>query len=74
VVRCDEADAVARVAGSRGLTEEDARARLANQSPQEEKVAAADVVIDGSAPIDETRRQVDEAYSGVMAAGYAATD
>ena len=59
VVRCDEADAVARVAASRGMSEEEARARLANQSSQEEKVAAADVVIDGSAPIEETRRQVD---------------
>ena len=45
-------------AASRGMSEEEARARLANQSPQDEKVAAADVVIDGSAPLDETRRQV----------------
>ena len=56
------------MAASRGMSEEEARARLANQSPQEEKVAAADVVIDGSAPIEETRRQVDDAYARVMAA------
>ena len=68
VVRCEEADAVRRVATSRGLTEEEARARLGNQSPQDAKVAAADVVIDGSAPIDETRRQVEAAYAAVMAA------
>jgi dephospho-CoA kinase len=68
VVRCEEVDAVRRVATSRGLTEEEARARLANQSPQDAKVAAADVVIDGSAPIDETRRQVEAAYAAVMAA------
>ena len=66
VVRCEEADAVRRVALSRGLTEEQARARLANQSPQEAKVAAADIVIDGSAPVDETRRQVEAAYAAVM--------
>ena len=67
VVRCDEADAVARVAASRGMDEREARARLANQSPQDAKVAAADIVIDGSAPLDETRRQVEEAYAAVMA-------
>jgi dephospho-CoA kinase len=68
VVSCDEADAVARVAASRGMDEAQARARLANQSPQEAKVAVADVVIDGSAPIDDTRRQVEEAFAALMAA------
>ena len=62
VVRCEEADAVMRLAASRGMSETDARARLANQSSQERKIAAADTVIDGSAPIDETRRQVRDAY------------
>jgi dephospho-CoA kinase len=58
VVRCEEADALARVAASRGMSAEDARRRLSSQAPQEQMVAAADVVIDGSAPMDETRRQV----------------
>jgi dephospho-CoA kinase len=62
VVRCEETDAVTRLAASRGMSEADARARLANQSSQEDKLRAADTVIDGSAPIDETRRQVREAY------------
>jgi dephospho-CoA kinase len=66
VVRCDEADAVARLALGRGMSEADARARLANQSPQAEKVAAADVVVDGSAPMDETRRQVEAAYAALV--------
>jgi dephospho-CoA kinase len=66
VVRCDEADAVARVGASRGMTADEARARLANQSDPAEKVAVADVVIDGSAPMDETRRQVEAAYAGVL--------
>jgi len=65
VVRCDEADAIARLAASRGMDEEAARRRLANQSSQDEKVAAADVVIDGSAPIEETRRQVEEALAAL---------
>lgn len=67
VVTCREEDAVARVAASRGMGEAAARARLANQSPQAEKVAAADVVIDGSAPIETTRRQVADAYTALMA-------
>jgi dephospho-CoA kinase len=66
VVRCDEADALARMA-TRGLDEEAARARLANQTSQEDKVAEADRVIDGSATIDETRRQVNAAYEALMA-------
>ncbi len=69
VVRCDEADALARVAASRGMSREDARRRMASQSPQEAKVAAADVVIDGSADIDETRRQVEAAFATLIGKG-----
>ena len=69
VVRCDEADALARLATSRGMDESTARRRLANQSSQEEKVAAADVVIDGSAPIEETRRQVEDALAALRSTG-----
>jgi len=69
VVRCDEADALARLVHGRGMTEDDARARLGNQSPQAVKVAAADVVIDGSATLAETRRQVEVAYGGSGADG-----
>ena len=69
VVRCDEADAIARLAASRGMDEETARRRLANQSSQDEKVAAADVVIDGSAPMEETRRQVELALAALRASG-----
>jgi dephospho-CoA kinase len=67
VVRCNETDAVRRVAASRAMSADEARARLANQSLQEDKVAAADVVIDGSAPMDETRRQVEAAYAALLA-------
>lgn len=69
VVRCEEADAIARLAASRGMDEATARRRLANQSSQEEKVAAADVVVDGSAPIDETRRQVEVALAALRHRG-----
>jgi dephospho-CoA kinase len=66
VVRCDEADAIRRVAESRGMDEAAARRRLGSQSSQDEKVAAADVVIDGSAPIEETRRQVERSLATLL--------
>ncbi len=65
VVKCDEPDAIARLA-TRGMDEAAARARLANQSSQADKVAAADVVIDGSATLEETRRQVQVALAGLL--------
>jgi dephospho-CoA kinase len=66
VVRCDERDAIRRLA-ERGIDGAAARARLANQSPQAEKVAAGDVVIDGSAPRAETQRQVEAALAALLA-------
>lgn len=68
VVRCDEADAIRRLAEARGMDEATARQRLAHQSSQEAKVAAADVVIDGSAPIEEERRQVERALAALRGA------
>ncbi|MGH2429770.1 MAG: dephospho-CoA kinase [Candidatus Limnocylindria bacterium] len=66
VVRCEEADALRRLAASRGMDEATARRRLASQSPQDEKLAAAHVVIDGSAAMEETRRQVQAALSSLL--------
>ena len=65
VVRCEEADALERLA-TRGMEPGAARARLANQTPQQEKVAEADRVIDGSTSLDDTRRQVEAAYRAMM--------
>ena len=67
-VRCEEADAIRRLVESRGMDESTARQRLASQSSQEEKVAAADVIIDGSASLDETRRQVERALATLLSA------
>ncbi len=57
VVVCRPQDALERLA-ERGMTEADARNRMARQASDEAFRAAADVVIDGSASLDETRRQV----------------
>jgi dephospho-CoA kinase len=67
VVHCDETDAVRRLAESRGMDEATARARMASQGSQLDKMAAADVVIDGSAPMEETRRQVEKAFAALAA-------
>ena len=67
VVHCDEADAIRRLAESRGMDEPTARARMASQGSQLDKMTKADVVIDGSAPIDETRRQVQQAFKALAA-------
>ncbi|MEP7082278.1 MAG: dephospho-CoA kinase [Chloroflexota bacterium] len=67
VVHCDEADAIRRLAESRGMDEATARARMASQGSQLDKMSKADVVIDGSAPMEETRRQVQNAFTALAA-------
>ena len=57
VVTCSEATQVARAVG-RGLTEDEARDRIAAQAPLADKVAAANFVIDNDGSEDETKRQV----------------
>jgi dephospho-CoA kinase len=46
----------------RGLTEDDARSRIAAQASDEERRAVATVVIDNSGPVAELRTQVDAAW------------
>ncbi|HEX5396553.1 MAG TPA: dephospho-CoA kinase [Candidatus Limnocylindria bacterium] len=67
VVRCDEPDAVRRLAASRGMDEAAVRVRLAAQSTQQDKLARADVVIDNRGTLDETRRQVAAALDALLA-------
>lgn len=67
VVRCEETDAVTRLATSRGMDEATVRLRLAAQSPQGDKLAAADVVIDNAGSLSETRRQVAAALAALQA-------
>jgi dephospho-CoA kinase len=58
VVALDPETQVARAVARGGLTESDARARIASQAPLADKLAAADFIIDNAGPVDETRRQV----------------
>ena len=62
VVVCGEEQQVARALG-RGLTREEALARIRRQMPLEEKCKFADYVIDTSGDEPGTSRQVREVYS-----------
>lgn len=53
---------IERLATSRGYSESEAKARMAAQSSQEEKVRQADVVIDNSGSLEDTERQVRAAW------------
>lgn len=58
--------ALARLAAQRGMSEAEARRRLANQMPEREKVAQATVVIDNSGPPEETQKQVEAAWQRIV--------
>jgi len=62
VTHCPPEQQMERLTRYRGLSAEEARARVDAQSPQAEKLARADVVIDTSGDLLETRRQVMAAW------------
>ena len=66
VVTCRPEQRIRRWAARVGVDEESARRevgrRMAAQFPDEEKIKAADYVIDNSGSLDETRKQVAEVY------------
>ncbi|MFE9969882.1 dephospho-CoA kinase [Streptomyces hirsutus] len=47
-----------RLVGRRGMSEEDARARMAAQATREQRRKIADIVIDNDVPLDELTRRV----------------
>ena len=53
---------VRRLVEGRGFAEADARARVAAQLPIDQKRARATYVIDNSGSLDETRRQIEQAW------------
>jgi dephospho-CoA kinase len=66
VVEADEADRVTRLV-ERGLTEGDARARIAAQASDEQRRAVADVVLDNRGTPDELAAQVDRFWADRVA-------
>ncbi|MFF3111780.1 dephospho-CoA kinase [Kitasatospora sp. NPDC057904] len=65
IVVVDAADdvRVARLVELRGMTEDEARARMAAQATREERLAIADVVIDNSGPLEELPARVAEVWA-----------
>ena len=74
VVDVDPEVAVQRLVGSRGMREDDVRARMARQATREERLARADRVVDNSGDLDDLARQVDDlwAWIGTLRAGVSA--
>ena len=72
VVTCNAEQRVARFAARQKIDLETARKevarRMAAQLPDEEKIKAADYVIDNSGSLDQTREQVREVWSHLSAA------
>ncbi|HBF80174.1 MAG TPA: dephospho-CoA kinase [Streptomyces sp.] len=56
-----------RLVRLRGMTEEDARARMAAQATREERLAVADLVVDNDGPLEELEPQVRAVWSELTA-------
>ncbi len=65
VVSVPEALQVARLATRDGLSEAEARARIAAQAPLSKKLARADYVIENTGDLAELRRQVDHVWAEI---------
>ena len=59
LVQCPREERIRRLVEKRGMTEEDAKRRIASQSPPEDKASMAKWIIDNSGGIEEMDRQVD---------------
>jgi dephospho-CoA kinase len=55
-----------RLVRLRGMTEEDARARMAAQANREERLRIADVVIDNDVPLEQLERRVREVWADLV--------
>jgi dephospho-CoA kinase len=65
VVTASESAQLQRLMEQRGLSEDQARSRLAAQPPLEEKLKIADVVINNSGTLDDLRRLVEAAWQRI---------
>ncbi|WP_406167643.1 dephospho-CoA kinase [Streptomyces sp. NBC_00996] len=50
----------------RGMTEDDARARMAAQAPREKRLEIADIVIDNDVPLEELERRVRKVWAELV--------
>ncbi|MFB7599060.1 dephospho-CoA kinase [Streptomyces sp. NPDC056160] len=61
-----------RLVRLRGMTEDDARARMAAQATRDERLAIADLVIDNDVPLERLRERVREVWSELVRRAHAA--
>ena len=71
VVDADPGTQLDRLVRLRGMTEDDARARMAAQATREQRRAIADIVIDNDVPLDELRRRVKDVWEDLVRRGRA---
>jgi len=67
VVVADEETRVKRMVELRGMSEDDARSRIASQATDAERLAVADVVIDANGTLEDTHEQVDKLWAELQA-------
>ncbi|GAB2586814.1 dephospho-CoA kinase [Kribbella endophytica] len=60
---------VERLTTQRGMAEDEARRRIAAQASREDRLAAADVVIDNAGSLDDLDRRVDEVWNRLTGHG-----
>ncbi|MFF8446379.1 dephospho-CoA kinase [Streptomyces leeuwenhoekii] len=63
VVDADPATQLDRLVRLRGMSEQDARARMAAQATREQRREIADIVIDNDVPLEELRRRVKDVWA-----------
>ncbi|MFJ8543147.1 dephospho-CoA kinase [Streptomyces sp. NPDC093586] len=63
VVDADPATQLDRLVRLRGMTEQDARARMAAQATREQRREIADIVIGNDVPLEELRHRVEEVWA-----------
>ncbi|MFJ8633387.1 dephospho-CoA kinase [Streptomyces sp. NPDC093568] len=63
-----------RLVGLRGMTEQDARARMAAQATRERRREIADIVIDNDVPLEELRRRVKDVWDELVRRAHGAPE
>ncbi|GGT12699.1 dephospho-CoA kinase [Streptomyces chromofuscus] len=66
VVDADPETQLDRLVRLRGMTEEDARARMAAQATREKRLQIADIVIDNDVPLPELQRRVKDVWAELV--------
>lgn len=68
VVDTDDEIRIRRLGETRGMSEPDARARIAAQASREDRLAVADTVIDNNGTVEDLDRQIDELWARLTSA------